>query len=285
MINVNKNFFIIIMLGLNFLMNAGALSSLDEEYSKEFTNLLEIAYGSDFLSQGEYESVDYMFEGLDLEGKKLLDIGSGLGGVEFYLAQKYAIHVIGIDRVERLVNESIFRKNAQSVLKGSIEFEHQKTETDLSRYADDSFDIVFSKESFLHVVDKETLIKEIFRILKPGGQLIILDWLIESEKLGNLIKKMMEIDSLDLKMVTVEHYKNYFKNAGFVESTVSVMNDYYIGYTAHTIDNLLSKKLELVPLLGENIFEYSLSTWSLQKKIFESNEVIVTLLKTKKPKK
>ncbi len=74
-------------------------NQLDAEYSKEFTDLVELVYGSDFLSQGGSESVDRMFEGQILDGKKLLDIGSGLGGVDFYLAERYSVDIIGLDRV------------------------------------------------------------------------------------------------------------------------------------------------------------------------------------------
>ena len=41
--------------------------------------------------------VDSMLEGIDLTGKKVLDLGSGLGGIDFYLAQKYAVEIVGVD--------------------------------------------------------------------------------------------------------------------------------------------------------------------------------------------
>src|SRR4029077_11388632 len=41
-----------------------------------------------------------------------------------------------------------------------------------------SFDVVFSKDSLVHISDKHTLMSEVFRVLKPGGRFIASDWLI-----------------------------------------------------------------------------------------------------------
>src|SRR5690348_5420085 len=136
-------------------------NQLDNEYSKEFTDLIELIYGSEFLSQGGKESIDIMFEGQILEGKKLLDIGSGLGGIDFYLAQKYNVDIIGIDRVSRLVDDANKRRTSHHLI-GDVTFVHQETDTQLNKYSDQTFDIVFSKESFLHIEDKYSLLKEIF---------------------------------------------------------------------------------------------------------------------------
>jgi len=79
--------------------NGSTTSTLDDEYSTGFTTLLETVYGEGFLSQGSLESVDYIFKHINLNNKTILDIGSGLGGVEIYLAKKYSLQITGIDPV------------------------------------------------------------------------------------------------------------------------------------------------------------------------------------------
>jgi hypothetical protein len=50
----------------------------------------------------------------------------------------------------------------------------------------------------------------------------------------------------------------------------------------NNIDNIKSQQTELIRLLGQQEYDYSLKTWGIQKKIFELNEVLVTLLRATK---
>ena len=52
------------------------------QYSKAFTDALQFMWGDGFLSPGGPAEVAEMLEGHDIAGKRLLDIGSGLGGVD-----------------------------------------------------------------------------------------------------------------------------------------------------------------------------------------------------------
>lgn len=56
-----------------------SFSTMEEEYTPEYCHELEAAYGKGLMSEGGFEGIEHMFEGISLEGKKALDIGSGLG--------------------------------------------------------------------------------------------------------------------------------------------------------------------------------------------------------------
>ena len=49
---------------------------------------------------------------------------------------------------------------------------------DRCRFRPPRFDIVFSKDSIVHIPDKHALMAEVFRVLKPGGRFVASDWLI-----------------------------------------------------------------------------------------------------------
>jgi phosphoethanolamine N-methyltransferase len=180
-----------------------------------------------------------------------------------------------------LVDDANKRKTTHKLI-GNVTFVHQNANGSSYPYADNVFDIVFSKESLLHVDDKASLLKEIFRVLKPDGQLIILDWLVDTHELGQNIKEMMAIDGLDLKMATSQEYETYLHDAGFTHITSSLMNNHYIRYTHDNIEKIKSHKADFINSFGKKNYEYSLKSWTLQKKIFERNEVRATLLKATK---
>lgn len=52
---------------------------LNANYSPAYTLSLEEAYGPGMTSEGGKQAIEKMFAGIPLKGKKMLDIGSGLG--------------------------------------------------------------------------------------------------------------------------------------------------------------------------------------------------------------
>ena len=56
------------------------------EYNDAMMKMLELIWGEGFMAPGGTGNVDKMVEGLDLQGKRVLDIGRGIGGPDFYLA-------------------------------------------------------------------------------------------------------------------------------------------------------------------------------------------------------
>jgi tocopherol O-methyltransferase len=104
-------------------------------------------------------------------GESVLDAGCGVGGSSLYLAGMGA-KVTGITVSSRQVNtarEKAFRAG----LSEGIRFE-QRSYTDTG-YPPESFDVVWALESVGHTPKKDEFIDEAYRILKPGGRLIMAD--------------------------------------------------------------------------------------------------------------
>ncbi len=95
-------------------------------------------------------------------GGKLLDLGSGEGAVaEFF--QNHGCDVIAFDISEKALEKAKLRglKIAQGDVEGKLPFK------------DHTFDIVFWGDNVEHLFLPEKTLKEIFRILKPNGRLIL----------------------------------------------------------------------------------------------------------------
>ena len=75
------------------------MSLTDEgHYGPKQLNMLKTIWGEGFLSPGGTDEIDQILKGLDLKGKKVLDIGCGTGGAVFHMIEKYGVdEAIGID--------------------------------------------------------------------------------------------------------------------------------------------------------------------------------------------
>lgn len=101
------------------------------------------------------------------QGAKLLDLGCGRG--EFLEGFKKAgLDVFGLDRDPHAT------KAVNAIEVKTCDFEKNKFP-----YADNTFDVVFSKSVVEHFFDPENFILESLRVLKPGGRIIMMtpDWI------------------------------------------------------------------------------------------------------------
>lgn len=105
-------------------------------------------------------------------GQKILDAGCGIGGSAIWLAENYAVEVFGItisaDQVRR-ANENAAKRGVSQLAKFA---EQDFTKIDAP---DASFDVLWALETASCALDKDELFAEWFRVLKPGGMLVMSD--------------------------------------------------------------------------------------------------------------
>jgi phosphoethanolamine N-methyltransferase len=202
------------------------MSKGDVLYDEGSITFLEELWGDGFLSPGGPEEVARVLEGLDLAGKAVLDIGCGAGGITAALARDYgAAKVVGID-VEEPVCAAARRQAEKQGVADRIEIA-QVTPGPFP-FPDARFDIVFSKDSIIHIPDKAFLAGEAYRVLKPGGWFAASDWLIShdgapSPEMADYIAR----EALDFGMASPARYRAALEDAGFAEITLRNRNPWY----------------------------------------------------------
>jgi ubiquinone/menaquinone biosynthesis C-methylase UbiE len=145
------------------------------QYAKDFTDALQFMWGGGILSPGGPQEIADMLDGFEVTGKGVLDIGSGLGGVDALLVSQHRVgEVVGIDVEPQLVDAAealIARKG----LSDRISF--RLVDPGPLPLESETFDMMFSKDAMVHVADEPALFAEVLRVLKAGGAFIAADWL------------------------------------------------------------------------------------------------------------
>jgi tocopherol O-methyltransferase len=108
-----------------------------------------------------------------LAAPKIIDIGCGIGGSSLYLADKLQGEVVGITLSPLQANRAQERA-AAAKLSDRATFKVANA-LDIP-YPDNTFDLVWTLESGEHMPDKEKFLRECYRVMKPGGQIIMATW-------------------------------------------------------------------------------------------------------------
>lgn len=147
------------------------------------------------------------------EGETAVDLGSG-GGIDVFLAARQVGptgRVIGVDMTPEMLARA--RQNAERHGLGNVEFRQGLIEA--LPLAGSSADVILSNCVINLAPDKSLVFKEAFRVLKPGGRLVVSD-MVAKGKLPEEIRESPEIwASCVGGALPEEEYLETIRRAGF----------------------------------------------------------------------
>ena len=160
------------------------------------------------------------------EGDVVLDLGSG-AGFDAFLASSMvgeSGRVIGVDMTPEMTEKA--RANAKKGNYKNVEF--RLGEIEKLPVEDNSVDVIISNCVINLSPDKESVFKEAFRVLRPGGRLMVSD-LVLLKGLPDIIKESVEAYVGCLAgAIMKDEYIGYIKKAGFKEVKIVGQANYPI---------------------------------------------------------
>lgn len=120
-------------------------------------------------------------------GDRVLDAGCGVGGSAFFLAKQKQAIVTGITLSEK---QLAFANSKLTELKLEKLVDFKLENFSQTSFPNDTFNLIWAIESITSAPDKQLFASEAFRILKPGGKLIIADYFASAKK--NDPEKLLE---------------------------------------------------------------------------------------------
>jgi ubiquinone/menaquinone biosynthesis C-methylase UbiE len=145
-------------------------------------------------------------------GKYVLDVGCGVGATPCYLAKAVDCRVVGVDLVEKMIEQSKERAKAEGV-EDRVEF--RVADARKLPFEDNLFDTVIMESVNIFFEDKRQAMSEYIRVTKPGGYVGMTEmtWLKPpSPELEDTFKSMVYAQALD-----VSGWKDLMEEAGLMD--------------------------------------------------------------------
>ncbi len=223
--------------------------------SEDADNFYFHVWGGEDIHIGLYETADEgiatasrrtvarmagMLEGLGSD-KRLVDLGSGYGGSARYLASTYGCHVMALNLSEtenarnRAMTADQGLADKVEVIEGSFE---------QVPAADSSFDFAWSQDAILHSGQRLQVIKEVARLLKPGGTFIFTDPMQADDCPQGVLQPVLDRIHLD-SLGSFAFYRDAAVAAGLASVRTEDLTPHLITHYSRVRDELLRSRESL----------------------------------------
>ncbi|XP_018590166.2 phosphoethanolamine methyltransferase [Scleropages formosus] len=187
----------------------------NQQYTRQGILRYEKIFGSGYVSTGGLSTTKEFVDLLNLSsGQKVLDVGCGIGGGDFYMARNYGIEVLGMDLSSNMVEIAMERAIKEKL--PLVQFE--VGDATKRMFAEESFDVIYSRDTILHISDKLNLFRRFHSWLKPGGKVLISDYCCGEMPWSPEFQEYVKQRGYTL--LTPDQYGQVLEKAGFVRVRV-----------------------------------------------------------------
>ena len=259
--------------------------SHQNEYPDNMVAMLELIWGKGYMAPGGPGNVAKLLADIDTQGKRILDIGCGIGGPSFEMARNFGATTVGIDLEAALITRAKHdatkaglsdRCNFEVVSPGPLPF------------ADQSFDIVISSGAFTQTADKSAILNECVRVLRPGGFVSCYEWQKpdgeSSADVSDDMRYWLELEGLTYAFETRATFEAVFRSSGLAEVSSVDATHWYRGEARREYVQLSGDlNSTLVGLLGQEDADHFLEDWRAMVVVIENGEMCQGYCRGRRP--
>lgn len=172
---------------------------------------------------------------------RVLDLGAGYGGAARYLAGRFGCRVVCLNLSETQNNRNR-QLNDQAGLGDKIQVRHGDFEA--IPESDSSFDVVWSQDAILHSGDRQRVLREAGRVLRPSGQLLFTDPMQAEGASAAALAPVLERIHLQ-SMGSFRFYDEALAALGFTPLRVIDKTAHLILHYSRVRETLLRRRREL----------------------------------------
>lgn len=197
-------------------------------------------------------------------GQKVLDVGCGIGGGDFYMAENFNVDVVGIDLSINMVSFALERAIG---LNCSVEFE--VADCTKKTYPENSFDVIYSRDTILHIqVRRLFFLLFYFILFLEGGScslnsykrclfiLLFILFLIFNGQCGSIIYTVWNLNVCWLIFRTNLHYSDPSTSGWSLEvKFLSVITARMLELHLWNLLNILSKE-DMISMMLNHMARY-----------------------------
>lgn len=175
------------------------------------------------------------------------------------MAQKYGVSVVGIDLSTNMVHVALERSMQHEAYR-ELDVEFEICDATTKAYDDASFDVVYSRDTILHIEDKLGLFKKFFTFLKPGGQVLISDYCC-SDASDHSAPFEAYVESRGYHLLSPEAYGKVLTEAGFVSVQAQDRTAQFIQVLKQELERTEQDKEAFIRETSEKDYHDIVSGW------------------------
>jgi phosphoethanolamine N-methyltransferase len=231
------------------------------QYSRDSILRYEKIFGEGYISTGGAATTDDLCRRLGQAlrpGVRVLDVGSGIGGAAFFLAGTYGAKVTGIDLAEEMVAIAHERASSQGMA-DSVKFLLGDV---LEMSFAEPFDVIWSRDAFMHIPDKARLFGRLHGLLADNGRLVITDYARGKSPGSPEFERYIE--TTGYHVVEPRAYGRLLEAAGFKDVVVDDATARFVEILQSESSQLVTKRAEFLASFSEADLTYLIERWEMK---------------------
>lgn len=244
------------------------------QYTENGVKRYEWLFGDEYLSTGGLETTKEIVPKLELQpGQRLLDIGSGLGGHDFYMAQTYGVYIDAVDLSKNMMDVAVGYYKQKPDIKDKINF--RLCDVTKTEFPENYYDVIYSRDALLHIKEKPALFRNFYKWLKPGGRVVFTDYLRGD---GQLSQEFIDyVKQRDYTLYTRQEYQDLLENSGFQRVNVQEIKNEFVASLQRELKKLYDGKEDFLSKFSQKDFDDLESGWLAKVKRANDNDQSWTL--------